>query len=207
MRLPCYLCVLAASLFPALCALADGGADAVSALAKLTDPARLSALPDAAFNAQLGPALGWLHVARRRDISPEAIIARAFLANGLDTTSAGLTRDCLLRNLARADDWELFQFAASAQALALGRPAVIPVGLHQGHLARADLMPTGNPRQFSDLVLRADDEPPLRPPARVPTRPLRPDERLAPRSSGKRRPKIARLEPIPTEYDDALPIR
>lgn len=198
MRATLHLCLLI--LLAASAARADGGADAVSALSQLTDPARLAVLSDAAFAAQLGPALGWLHVARRRDISPEAIIARAFQANGLDPVAAGLTRACLLRNLARADDWQLFQFAASAQALALGRPAVIPVGLHQGRLARAGLMPTGAPRQFSDLVLRADDEPPLR----APTRALRRDERLASRPSGRRRP---RLDPVPTEYDDSLPVQ
>lgn len=201
MRATLHLCLLI--LLAASSARADGGGDAVSALAQLTDPARLSTLSEAAFTAQLGPALGWLHVARRRDISPEAIIARAFQANGLDSAAADLTRACLLRNLARADDWQLFQFADSAQALALGRPAVIPVGLHQGHLARAGLMPTGALRQFSDLVLRADDEPPLR----APTRSLRRDERLASRPSSRRRPRAARLDPVPTEYDDSLPVR
>lgn len=186
---------------------ADSGADAVLAVAQLTDPARLAALPDAAFAAQLGPALGWLHVARRRDIAPEAIIARAFQANRLDAAAADLTRACLLRNLARADDWRLFEFAASAQALALGRPALIPVGLHQGHVATAERMPSGGARLFSDLILRADDEPPLRPTPRVPTRTLRPDERLATHPNGKRRAKIARLDPIPTQYDDTLPVR
>lgn len=201
------LCLLVWGALAVASARADGGADAVAALSQLTDPGRLATLSDGAFSAQLGPALGWLHVARRRDISPEAIIARAFAANGLDPARAGLTRACLLRNLARADDWQLFQFAGSAQALALGRPAVIPVGMHRGRLAQADLRPTGAPRQFSDLVLRADDEPPLRPPPRAPTRTLRPDERLAPRSASRRRPRIARLDPIPTEYDDALPAR
>ena len=57
---------------------------AVLALSQLTDPARLASLPDdAAVEAQLGPALGWIHVARRHDVSPESLIARAFARNGL----------------------------------------------------------------------------------------------------------------------------
>ena len=70
---------------------------AVTALSQLTDPRRLEMLSDDAFRAQLGPALGWLHVARRRDVAPEAVIARAFALNGLTGERARLTRESLLR--------------------------------------------------------------------------------------------------------------
>ncbi len=40
--------------------------------------------------------------------SPEAVIARALARNGLHGERARLTREALLRNLARADAWELF---------------------------------------------------------------------------------------------------
>lgn len=196
-----WLFLLLAAVLTAVSARGAGADDAVAALAQLTDPARIAALSDAAFTAQLGPALGWLHVARRRAISPEAVIARAFQANGLDSARAQLTRDCLLRNLARADAWQLFGFPGSAQAMALGQPAVIQSGVHRGHLAKAEVLPGELPRQFADLVLRSDAEPPLRQ-----------DRRISPRANEhpaapRRRARAARLDPIPTAYDDALPER
>ena len=141
---------------------------AVNALAQLTDPNRLALLPEADFRAQLGPALGWLNVARRRDVSPESVIVRALARNGLDGERARLTREALLRNLARADAWELFAHADSARALSVGQPAPIPAGIHQGHLAQAAvILPDGlgprDRREFACLVLRADDENPPRP--------------------------------------------
>ena len=142
---------------------------AVVALAQLTDPHRLEQLPEGDFRAQLGPALGWLHVARRRDVSPEAVIARALARNGLEGERARLTREALLRNLARADAWELFDYADSARALSDGKPAPIPAGIHRGHLAQAAvILPEGlrawDRREFACLVLRADDEEPTRAP-------------------------------------------
>ncbi len=139
--------------------------NAVNALAQLTDPRRLSGLPEGEFRAQLGPALGWLNVARHEDVSPECVIVRALARNGLDGERARLTRDALLRNLARADAWELFNHAESTRALALGAPAPIPAGIHQGHLAQAAVvLPDGltsrDRREFACLVLRADDEGP-----------------------------------------------
>ena len=141
---------------------------AVAAISQLTDPHRLEALPEVQFRAQLGPALGWLHVARRRDVAPESVIARAFERNGLDGERARLTREALLRNLARADSWELFDHPDSARALSGGEPAPIPTGLHRGHLAQAAvILPEGlgpqDRREFACLVLRADDENPPRP--------------------------------------------
>ena len=142
---------------------------AVVALSQLTDPHRLELLPEDEFRAQLGPALGWLHVARRRDVAPESVIARAFVRNGLEGERARLTREALLRNLARADSWELFDHPDSARALSGGQPAPIPAGLHAGHLAAATvILPEGlkpqDRREFACLVLRADDENPPRPP-------------------------------------------
>ena len=143
--------------------------NAVNALAQLTDPRRLSGLPEGEFRAQLGPALGWLNVARRQDVSPESVIVRALARNGLDGERARLTREALLRNLARADAWELFNHPESTRALALGAPAPIPAGIHQGHLAQATvILPDGlsskDRREFACLVLRADDEMPPPPP-------------------------------------------
>lgn len=148
---------------------------AVDAVAQLTDPARLALLPDdAAVRAQLGPALGWLHVARRHDVSPEAVIARALARNGLTGTRAAVTRESLLRNLSRADAWELFNHAESARALAYGQSPRIPAGMHQGRLARVNfagfaggvLQEATRPEEgwdFGSLSLRADDEPAPRP--------------------------------------------
>ena len=131
--------------------------NAVNALAQLTDPRRLSGLPEGEFRAQLGPALGWLNVARRQDVSPESVIVRALARNGLDGERARLTREALLRNLARADAWELFNHTESMRALALGAPAPIPAGIHQGHLAQAAvILPDGlgsrDRREFACLV-------------------------------------------------------
>ena len=199
---------------------------AVTALAQLTDPRRLEALPDPAFRAQLGPALGWLHVARRRDVAPESVIGRAFALNGLDSERARLTREALLRNLARADAWELFAHDNSARALAGGQPAPIQVGMHRGHLAEtAIILPAGlGPqarREFACLVLRADDE--TRPPAPAPTpsrRHLRqPGDLLAhARVSPTPAPPRVIVPAVPSPrtagvnasppiiYDDALPV-
>ena len=203
--------------------LVDG---AVTALAQLTDPHRLEALPDPAFRAQLGPALGWLHVARRRDVAPESVIGRAFVLNGLDSERARLTREALLRNLARADAWELFAHDNSARALADGQPAPILTGMHRGHLAEtAIILPAGlGPqarREFACLVLRADDELPASTPA--PARPRRHQRQagdllahatLSPTSSPRhvtaapvRSPLTAAVNASPAvTYDDALPV-
>ena len=196
---------------------------AVTALSQLTDPRRLEILSEDAFRAQLGPALGWLHVARRRDVAPEAVIARAFALNGLAGERARLTRDSLLRNLARADSWELFAHNDTALALSVGRPAQIPTGIHRGHLAQAAVVvPDGlttaqSHREFACLVLRADDEMPYVPPPRR----RQPGDLLARNAAGRRpSPPVARLHPtrpaadvsaapalntVPISYDDALP--
>ncbi|MBE7213079.1 MAG: hypothetical protein INR65_18865 [Gluconacetobacter diazotrophicus] len=200
---------------------------AVTALAQLTDPHRLEALSDAAFPAQLGPALGWLHVARRRDVAPEAVIARAFALNGLTGERARLTRESLLRNLARADSWELFAHDDTALALSVGRPAQIPTGIHRGHLAQAAVVvPEGltaaqSRREFACLVLRADDEMPYVPPPRR----RQPGDMIArraasPRTSPPAARPAARARPLrldadvsaapapgaaPISYDDPLP--
>ena len=197
----------------------------MTALAQLTDPRRLEALPDPAFRAQLGPALGWLHVARRRDVAPESVIGRAFVLNGLDSERARLTREALLRNLARADAWELFAHDNSARALADGQPAPILTGMHRGHLAEtAIILPAGlgsqARREFACLVLRADDEMPMSTPA--PTRPRRHQRQagdLLARAAAStpsprpvitppvRSPLTAAVNASPAvTYDDALPV-
>ena len=193
-------------------ALVDG---AVSAVAALTDPNRLELLADEdQFRAQLGPALGWLHVARRRDVAPESVIVRAFGVNGLSGERARLTREALLRNLARADAWELFNHAASAYALANGKPAPIGAGMHQGHLAQtAVILPEGlgpeNKREFACLVLRADDEMPLRPTHRYRPQPGDLLARRLDREPRKTRPAARKVvPPVPSAliiYDDPLP--
>lgn len=180
---------------------------AATALATLTDPQRLETLPEDAFRAQLGPALGWLHVVRRRDVAPEAIIARAFARNGLTGERARLTREGLLRNLARADAWELFGHDASARAMAVGKPALISSGIHQGHFAEVALiLPEGlgreSQREFACLVLRADDE---LPPAPAPPRPRQPGDRMAQRPR-KSRPSAVPPPVVPVSYDDPLPV-
>ena len=186
---------------------------AVTSLAQLTDPRRLESLSDETFRAQLGPALGWLHVARRRDVAPEAVIARAFAVNGLVGERARLTREALLRNLARADAWELFTRDDSALALSLGRPATIPAGSHRGHLAQAALVvPEGmtarDRREFACLVLRADDEMPYVPP---PRRARQPGDMLAHRGVPvpHQRPaaRVTAFDAAPISYDDPLPER
>ena len=173
MRMPiAILCLLAATVAaaPRPVRAADALVDsAVTSLAQLTDPHRLELLREDDFRAQLGPALGWLHVARHEDVSPEAVIARALARNGLDGERARLTREALLRNLARADAWELFDHPDSARALSDGKPVPIPAGIHRGHLAEAAvILPDGlgpkDRREFACLVLRADDENPPRPP-------------------------------------------
>ena len=213
LALACILLFGAAGTLRAADPLVDG---AVSALAALTDPNRLENLgDDDQFRAQLGPALGWLHVARRRDVAPEAVILRAFGVNGLNGERARLTREALLRNLARADAWELFGNSVSAHALADGRPAPIGVGLHRGHLAQtAVVLPEGSGaashREFACLVLRADDEMPPTPARRY--RP-QPGDMLAhrlERAPRKARPAarkvvVPAVPPAPIIYDDPLP--
>ncbi len=196
---------------------ADATVDgAVTALAALTNPGRLAGLVDEdQFRAQLGPALGWLHAARRRDVSPEAVIVRAFAANGLNGERARLTREALLRNLARADAWELFGNAVSAQALADGKPAPIFIGMHQGHLAlTAVVLPEGlgveYRREFACLVLRADDELPPRPARKYPRqsgdRWARQSERARrPPRPAKAAPKVMPVQPVSEVYDEPLP--
>ena len=212
-----FLLILAAAC-PRAAQAVDALADAaVTSLAGLTDPRRLEALSDEAFRAQLGPALGWLHVARRRDVAPEAVIVRAFALNGLEGERARLTREALLRNLARADAWELFTRDDSALALSLGRPATIPAGIHRGHLAQAALVvPEGltarDRREFACLVLRADDEMPYVPPLR---RPRQPGDMLARRRAPVRRPAARpaavsaapAFDALPIVYDEPLPVR
>lgn len=196
---------------------------AVAALAQLTDPARLASLPDDnTVAAQLGPALGWIHVARRHDVSPESLIARAFQRNGLTGAQALATRESLLRNLARADGWELFNHTDSAHALAYGQPAPISVGLHRGRLARtmfgvfaagvfqeAAHSPDG--WDFSSLNLRADDEPPPRPLPGGHRRSRQRSDRPASEAPAKRPPGRGRREvshplPPPIIYDEPLPV-
>lgn len=194
---------------------------AVTSLAGLTDPRRLEMLSDETFRAQLGPALGWLHVARRRDVAPEAVIARAFVLNGLVGERARLTREALLRNLARADAWELFAHDDSALALSFGRPASIPTGTHRGHLAQAALVvPEGltwrDRREFACLVLRADDEMPYVPPPRrrQPGDMLARNRRMPTSPSVRPRPvrpaavsALPAFNAIPISYDEPLPSR
>ncbi len=186
---------------------------AATALATLTDPQRLATLHEEAFRAQLGPALGWLHVARRRDVAPEAVITRAFARNGLSGERAQWTREALLRNLARADAWELFGHEASARAMAVGKPAIIAAGIHQGHFAEvAVLLPEGlgseSQREFACLVLRADDE---LPPVPSQPYPRLPGDRMAlqGRPVRPRRVRPAAVAPamviVPVVYDDPLP--
>ena len=213
------LATVAAALPPAARAIDPVADAAVTSLSQLTDPRRLEVLSDEAFRAQLGPALGWLHVARRRDVAPESIITRAFALNGLTGERARLTRESLLRNLARADSWELFAHDESALALSVGRPAQIPTGIHRGHLAQAAVVvPDGlttsqSRREFACLVLRADDEMPYVPPAR-----RRQAGDLYARNAAVRRaarPRVARpaadvaaapaLSAEPISYDAPLP--
>ncbi len=189
---------------------------AVTALSQLTDPARLASLPDDdSVAAQLGPALGWIHVARRHDVSPESVIARAFQRNGLTGEPARATRESLLRNLARADAWELFNHTESARALAYGRPAPIPVGMHRGRLARTAFVTSAGgilqaaqrPPEgwyFGSLSLRADDELTLRP---APGR--RRGAAVIPtvKKPGVRSKKdVPHLPPPPIIYDEPLPV-
>ena len=199
---------------------------AVTALSQLTDSRRLDTLSDAAFRAQLGPALGWLHVARRRDVAPESVIMRAFALNGLTGERARLTREALLRNLARADAWELFAHDETALALSGGRPAQIPTGIHRGHLAQAAVvLPDGltssqGRREFACLVLRADDEMPYVPPVRhrragdlLANNAARGPSPSTPRvAAHPRRAKPAvevacapAVETVPISYDEPLP--
>lgn len=214
------LTLAAAGLLPAARAVDPVADAAVNSLSQLTDPRRLEILSDDAFRAQLGPALGWLHVARRRDVAPEAVIARAFAANGLTGERARLTRESLLKNLARADAWELFAHDASALALSYGRPAQIPTGIHRGHLAQAALIvPEGLTRQdrreFACLVLRADDEMPYVPPLR---RPRQSGDMLARNSAthprnpshpatGRVSASMLNFNALPISYDEPLPSR
>lgn len=218
-----FLTLATAALLPAARAVDPVADTAVASLAQLTDPRRLEILSDDAFRAQLGPALGWLHVARRRDVAPEAIIARAFAVNGLLGERARLTRESLLRNLARADAWELFSHDASALALSFGQPAQIPTGIHRGHLAQAALVvPEGLTRQdrreFACLVLRADDEMPYIPPLRRSRQPgdLMARNFPAPIHRPASRPRnpvrsvaasIPAFDTIPISYDEPLPAR
>lgn len=223
-----FLAMIVALTLPPTAHAVDPVADAaVTSLAQLTDPRRLEILSDDAFRAQLGPALGWLHVARRRDVAPEAVIARAFAVNGLTGERARLTRESLLRNLARADSWELFAHDDSALALSFGRPAQIPTGIHRGHLAQAALVvPEGLTRQdrreFACLVLRADDEMPYVPPARRPRQagdmfaknPTAPARRSAVRprnptrsDAGNVSASLPDFNAIPISYDEPLPSR
>ncbi len=220
-----FLAVVAALALPRGVRAVDPLSDAaVTALSQLTDPRRLEILSDDAFRAQLGPALGWLHVARRRDVAPEAVIARAFALNGLAGERAWLTRASLLRNLARADSWELFTHDDTALALSVGRPAQIPTGIHRGHLAQAAVVvPDGlttaqSRREFACLVLRADDEMPYVPPPRR----RQPGDMLARHAVGHRSSPLATrpaarpsrpaetsaapaLNTVPISYDDPLP--
>ncbi len=118
-----------------------------------------------------------------------------------------------MRNLARADAWEIFGHEASARAMAVGKPALIATGMHQGHFAEvAEVLPEGlsreNQREFACLVLRADDE---MPPAPVPPRPRQPGDRMAqqgPRVERTRRvlrPAVT-VPVVPVSYDDPLPV-
>ncbi len=216
------------------CALTARGADplvdsAATAISQLIDPARLARLPDdATVEAQLGPALGWLHVARRHDVSPEAVIARALALNGtLTPDQARATRESLLRNLARADAWDLFTHADSAGALAYGRPALIRAGLHHGRYGRATLAcvvggvllepqyPPGG-WDFGCLTLRADDEPLPRPLPGQRRRVRQTGDQMAgvsaaagpvPRKAGRGRKKEgSHVPPPPIIYEDPLPV-
>ena len=144
-------------------------------------------------------------------MAPEAVIARAFARNGLTGERAWLTREALLRNLARADAWEIFDHEASARAMAVGKPALISTGMHQGHFAEvAEILPEGlgreDRREFACLVLRADDE---MPPAPVPARPRQPGDLMArqpPERTRRTRPATAVVLPVvPASYDDPLP--
>ena len=177
-------------------ALADS---AVISLAQLTDPRRLELLSDDVFRAQLGPALGWLHVARRRDVAPEAVIARAFALNGLAGERARLTRESLLRNLARADSWELFAHDDTALALSVGRPAQIPVGIHRGHAAQTavvvpDGLTTGRTAGNSPASCCA---PTTRCPTWPPPRHRQPGDMLAKNSAGPPCQPRVRMPPAP----------
>ena len=150
-------------------------------------------------------------------MAPEAVIARAFALNGLDGERARLTREALLRNLARADAWELFAPRGQRPCPGRRQPAPIPAGIHRGHLAetaivfRAGLGPQSQ-REFACLVLRADDDLPRAvpaPPSKRRGAPARQPGDMLAHHNPPRRPAATpapAVALVPMVYDDALPV-
>lgn len=77
---------------------------AITAIASLTDPARLATLTaERAANPRLVKCVYWLADARARNLDPERIIIEAQRITGDKPMHAGLVRENLLRNLKIAD--------------------------------------------------------------------------------------------------------
>ena len=136
-RLMIKLLPLALCLF--LLGQARGNDVAVSAIASLTDPAKLATLSgDRAANQRVLKCVYWLNDARSRGIEPEAVIDRAQALNqSAQQSRAPLVEAALLRNLAIAGKLGCLT-SENLERMRHGRSPVISRGPYVGERAEID---------------------------------------------------------------------
>lgn len=102
-------------------------AQAVFAIANLSDPGKLATLGERGANPRLNKIVYWLNDATRKGMAPERTIKFSQLFNGTDEPRAGLVQESLLRNLKIADELGLLT-EENLDRLRRGQTAVVTKG-------------------------------------------------------------------------------
>lgn len=112
-------------------------AQAVFAIASLSDPAKLATLGERGANARLNKIVYWLDAARRKGMGPQTAIGFAQSLNHTREPRASLVRESLLRNLKIGEELGLLT-DDNRRRLREGNAAVITLGPYAGEPAEID---------------------------------------------------------------------
>jgi hypothetical protein len=145
-------------------------AQAVFAIAQLSDPAKLATLGERGANPRLNKIVYWLHEADGKGASPETAIRWAQRLNGVRPPKAELVRDSLARNFKIAEQLGLFS-GENLDRLRRGSAGQVTKGPYRGEsveidhivpfslapeagneLANLEMLPKSLNRQKSDRV-------------------------------------------------------